>query len=538
MKHSLLLPQWPTCSVAVVELGTAKSSQYLPGAVQRPGPTRSACLAGSAMLAASARFARLARLRRSTSVARLARMGRVAFIARLVGVVCLTCVAATDGLAEGQSNQADPAVRLVSYERETAARNWLIVIAAEMLRRQQARLAAAGLAGHPCAIRLQAAENNLEGLVETLLAEQAVAAAEAWHLPSEHRLPALEEIRTQAARRLATLASDGEVQLCDICMAALTAGAARCLTHLALVNELDAAARIAGSRDGPGPAERTRDHVARAVVLARKTIRNWMRTLQSVADDRRAGAASTIATVAARRALAVANPNEIESLLVATATNESPLSSAAQQAWQKLDQLVKAAAKVLESPPFAAAVARERLLQQLSSASEREASLATLLDAADVPAGLSAERRRAFLDRFVAEQAAIRQLLLKLEPTLAEWGLQRDLGRAAAAADACLQAAFAGQLDLARGQHSEALAAVAHLVAVCGTELDQALAAVAEMPVQPQPGHDMPAHETSHWDALPTDFADRLPPPYVRPFPPGYGDRLRRYFAALPSSSP
>ncbi len=521
MKHVVSVPPRLTCSAIAVELATAKTSQYLPGLARRGGPTRPANLA------------------RWPGMARVAGMARAAFIARVAGVMCYTCVAAIIGLATAQSNQADAVVRLESYEREAAARNWLIGIAAEMLGRQQARLAAAGLAGHPCAIRLQAARHNVDGLVETLLADQAIAAAAAWPLSSEHRLRALDEIRTQAARRLATLAGEAEVQLCDIRMAALTAGAARCRTYLALVEELDAAARIARSRGRLGPAgEKTRDHLARAVVLARKCIRNWLQTLQSAANDRQAGAAGTSATVAARQAIAVAAPIEIEPLLAATATNECPLSADALEAWQKLKQLVKAAAEVLESPTFAVAAARERLLEQLSSAYEREASLAALLDAADVPAGLSTERRRAFLDRLVAEQAAIRQLLLKLEPPLAELGLQRDLGRAAAAADACLQAAFAETLDLARVQHAEALAAVARLVDACRTELDQALADVAEMPAQPQAGHDMPAHDAPRSDALPPDFANRLAPPYARPFPPGYGERLRRYFAALPSSLP
>lgn len=458
----------------------------------------------------------------------------------VAGLACVVAMAVLASLASAQHSREAPAARLQRYEREEAARAWLIRTAVAMLQRQQARLATAGLANHPLAARLAAAAQYADGLADTLLSEQAAAAAEFWFLSSDERRHALDEIHAHTAQRLATLASESEVHVCDLRMAALTAGAARCREYLALVHEMAAAVQGERPEDRRDLARKpSQEQLDRAAALARQAIRDWVARLQSAAAEAQGPSARTSAALAAQQASALLDPAEVESLLAATSGDETqPLPAAAKRAWMRLHQLMEAAAEGLDSPQLAAALALERLVAQVRGAYEREVSLASLLDAAlESSAGVSPERRRALIDRLVAEQADIHQLVLRLERPLADLGLQHDAAETAAATDACLQAAFTEQIAPARARHTEAVAAMARLVAACQSELDRALASLADIAVQPHPPAVPRPHGPAKAPTVPSALADPTMQPWARPFPPGYGDRLRRYFSNLPPGS-
>jgi hypothetical protein len=263
-----------------------------------------------------------------------------------------------------------------------------------------------------------------------------------------------------------------------------------------------------------------------------------MGLLQAAADEA-PGEAAACAVLAARQALARMETSEVQSLLTAARIDGPGATPArSRHVWQRLRRLVMAGVDAMQSPHLAAALAHERVLEQVTTAYEREAWMGRLLDAAELPPGTSAERRRLFIDRLVAEQAGIRALLLRLVAPLADREYSGDLSEAAAAADACLQAAFAEQIAEAGTQQSRALAALARLRDACRSDLDRALASAANLPPGPPLDGVRPGDAADWWDTLPPALAERLARPYARPFPPGCGERLRRYFSNLPPDRP
>lgn len=465
---------------------------------------------------------------------------RLEGLAHMARRVVAACAAGMASLLVHAAEPIDPQhseARLAQYEREAAARDWLISTTDEMLRRQQSRLSAAGLAAHFLAARLQAAQRQLDGLVHVLLAEEAAAATEAWLLPPERRVLALDALRVQTARRLTALAGPEGVPLCDLCMAQLTTVVDRSWKHLALGAELSVAIQAIPAGADAAVAEALRDQHVRAAALAHQSTRAWLAALTSAAQGGTDDGIGRIAAAAARHVLSHIDPAEIETLLAAT-TADAAQPTGTERAWQRLAQLAEASAELLRAPQFAELLTQERRLEELQSAYQRQALLGTMLDAlAELTPAISQQRRRELLDRLVYEQAGIRQLLLRMEPLVAEGEDARGLAEAATAADACSQAMFAEQMAAARTLHTEARAALATLLAAWQARMEERLADVATDPphAASAPRHAAAANAP---DGLPPAAAKQAVPVAARPIPPGYVSRLRRYFSSLPPASP